>query len=155
MTNTTAYTFNHANREIIITRTFDRASRNINSKEYVILSQLARDFAAYKIVVKSIKKKEGKKSYNGLTIDEMKRFIATRKNKKENDTFDKVLAITEGKKGKYAIVKKWFLEYYKSEYDKELEALALDAELKKIENEVVENTEEAYEAEEVEDAEEE
>ena len=137
MTNTNAYTFNHAAKEITITKAFDKASRNINSQEYVVLSQLVRDFASYKIVVKSIQMKENKKAYNGLTIDEMKRFIGTRENSKaELATFGKVLAITEGKKGKYAIVKKWFLDYYKADYDKELEQLALEADLKKIEEEV-------------------
>jgi hypothetical protein len=145
MKKTTGYTFKHSAKEIIITKAFDKAVRDINSKEYNELSRLVKDFPTYKIVIKTIKKKENKKSYSGLTIDEMKRFINTRSDK-EQDTFKKVLLITEGKKGKYAIVKKWFLDCYKEEYDAELEKLALVAELKKYEEEVeveaAENSEE-------------
>ena len=72
----------------------------------------------------NLRKKENKESYKGLSIDEMKRFILTRPDK-ERETFEKVLEMASGKQGKYAIVKKWFLDNYKEKYNNELNNLKI------------------------------
>ena len=78
MKTTTNYTINAATKEIIITKRFEKAANNIGSNEYKDLVTLMKDFPEFSIKVKEIKKKKGKKTYNGLTLDEMRRFIGTR-----------------------------------------------------------------------------
>lgn len=132
---TTNYTINAAAKEIIITKKFEKAANVIGSNEYKDLVTLMKDFPEFSIKVKEIKKKKGKKTYSGLTIKEMRRFIESR-SENELILFDKVVEIAKQKKGSYAITKKWFLNKYKEDYDKELEALKLGMEIDEIENEL-------------------
>ena len=44
-------------------------------------------------------------------------------------------------KGSYAITKKWFLNRYKDEYAKELEALEIEKEIEQLEDELEEEKE--------------
>lgn len=131
---TTNYTINAAKKEIIITKKFEKAANTIGSKEYSDLVTLMRDFPEFRITVKEIKKKANKKTYSGLTIDEMKRFVGTR-SEKETEVFEKVIEIAKHKKGSYAVTKKWFLNHYKNEYEKELEALEIEKEMQQLEDE--------------------
>lgn len=141
MKNTTAnYTINAATKEIIITKKFEKAANVINSNEYKDLVTLMKDFPDFKIKVREIKKNTNKKTYNGLTIDEMKRFISTR-SQEESALFEKVVEIAKHRKGTYAITKKWFLNKYKEAYDKELEALKLEMEINDLEAELDEDNE--------------
>lgn len=140
MKNTTNYTINAATKEIIITKRFEKAANNIGSNEYKDLVTLMKDFPEFSIKVKEIKKKKGKKTYNGLTLDEMRRFIGTR-SEEELILFERVVAIAKHKKGSYAITKKWFLNKYKEDYDKEIEALKLEMEIDALEDELEDETE--------------
>lgn len=133
MKNTTNYTINHATGVITITNKFAKAANVMNSPEYNIMVQLKKDFPQYKVQLKEIKKKSGKKSYKGLTLDVMKDFIA-RNDSDKVVLFEKVKAIAETKNGTYAIIKKWFLDNYKDMYESEIERLNVaeaDAALKK------------------------
>ena len=124
MNNTKGYEINYAAKEIIITKKFNKAAGIIDSDEYKIMLALRKDFADFSIKTKSIEKKENKVSYKGLSIEEMKRFIAANRSKEEQELFEKILKLQEGKKGKYATVKKWFLDNYKEIYTTELEELS-------------------------------
>lgn len=125
MNNKTELNFNHAAKEIIITKKFEKAANILGSREYSALVAVRKDFPDYKIVTKTIKKKENKKSYKGLSIDEMKRFVA-RKGEKDLIAFEKALEIAKDRPSKYATIKKWFLSNYQEEYDAELENLAVE-----------------------------
>ena len=131
--NTTNYTINAAKKEIIITKKFEKAANSIGSREYNELVVLMKDFPTFSIVVKEIKKSTSKKKYNGLTIEEMKRFIGTQ-SEEEVILFERVVAIAKHKKGSYAITKKWFLNKYKDAYEKELESLKIEEELELLED---------------------
>lgn len=128
---TNGVSFNHAAKEIIITKAFEKAANKIGSTEYNELVKIRRDFPDYTIRRKEIEKNTSKQNYKGLTVQEMKRFIATR-SEKEVALFERVCEIAETKQGKYAVIKKWFLDHYKKEYEKELENLKLAAELEEI-----------------------
>ena len=67
----------------------------------------------------------------------MKRFISTR-DEKEVALFERVCEIAENKQGKYAVIKKWFLNNYKEAYEKEIENLKLESELAELEEELKE-----------------
>ena len=119
------YVLNLVEGKIVMTKRFEKKAMVFGSNEYKVLIGLRKDFPEFKFEVKEIKKKDNKKSYEGLTIEEMKRFISTR-SKEEYASFEKVLKIAEGKKGKYAIVKKWFLDNYKEVYVPEIETIKID-----------------------------
>ena len=127
VTNVKGYELNVAEGKIVITKVFQKKASVYGSNEYNVLVNLRRDLPDYQIEVKEIKKKENKKSYKGLNIDEMKRFINTR-GEEEEQAFEKVLLIAEGKQGKYAMVKKWFLDNYKEIYVPEIETIKIDTE---------------------------
>lgn len=126
-TTVTGYEFDYTNKKIIITKVFSKKSNVYGSDEYKVLVGLRNDFPDFQIEIKEIKKKDNKKAYKGLNIEEMKRFISTR-SKEEYAAFEKVLKIAEGKKGKYAIVKKWFLDNYKELYVPEIETIKINKE---------------------------
>lgn len=134
MKNSTAnFRINAVEGTIEMTNKANKAIQNIGSEEYLEFVQLRKDFPDFRVVVKSIKKKTGKKSYKGLSIEEMKRFVAT-KGKAEAELFDKVITLAKTKNGSYALIKKWFLKNYKDEYNNELDALK--AELEELENDM-------------------
>ena len=70
-------TFNHADKEIIITKAFETEANAVGSNAYNELVRIRKDFPDYTIKRKEITKRENKKSFKGLTIEEMKRFLAT------------------------------------------------------------------------------
>lgn len=121
----------HAAKEIILTKERFKESKIIGSNTYNAIVRATTDFPSYSIVTKTIKKKTNKVSYKGLNLKEMRRFLAT-KTQKEQQAFEKVIELVKDRKGAYAIVKKWFLDQYKEEYNAELEELKIKAELDKI-----------------------
>lgn len=122
MNKTTNYSINFETEEIIITKKFGKAASQIGTPEFKVMQQLRKEFIGFSFVYKTIERKENKKSYKGLSIDEMKRFISNR-TEEEKEMFEKVLAVAANKQGKYAIVKKWFLDRYKEAYSKEVETM--------------------------------
>lgn len=127
MKNSKGYEINFAAKEIIITKKFSKAAGIVGSEEYLAMVTLRKDFEDFSIKIKSIEKKENKVSYKGLSIDEMRRFLKNNKEQEDLDPFEKILELQEGKRGKYAIVKKWFLDNYKESYTTELEELTKTA----------------------------
>ena len=125
MKTTRNYTINVIAKEIVMTKAFEKKASKVGTDEYNELVALMRDFPTFTIKVKDIKKKAGKKTYKGLTVAEMRRFIAT-VGEKEVRVFDKVVEIAKQRHqtGSYAVVKKWFLNNYKDLYEAELERIA-------------------------------
>lgn len=119
MSKNTNYTINFETEEIIITKKFGKAASQIGTPEFKVMQQLRKEFVGFSFVYKTIEKKENKKSYKGLSIEEMTRFLSNR-TEEEQEMFQKVLAVAANKQGKYAIVKKWFLDNYKDAYSKEI-----------------------------------
>lgn len=119
MNKNTNYTINFETEEIIITKKFGKAASQIGTPEFKIMQQLRKEFAGFSFAYKTIEKKENKKSYKGLSIEEMKRFLSNR-SEKDAEMFEKVLEVAANKQGKYAIVKKWFLNNYKEVYSEEI-----------------------------------
>ena len=122
MNKSTGYTINFEAQEIIITKRFGKAASRIGSPEFKLMQQLRKEFEGFSFVYRIIEKKENKKSYKGLSIDEMTRFLSNR-TENEQEMFKKVLAVAANRKGKYAIVKKWFLDNYKEAYSEEVTAM--------------------------------
>lgn len=135
MKNTREYAINFATETITITKRFGKAASDFNTAEHRTMMLLRKEYPTFKFEYKAIKKKETKHSYKGLSIDEMRRFMKTR-TEKEQDTFEKVVILAETKQSKYAVIKKWFLNHYKDEYNAELETLKAEEELAELEAEL-------------------
>ena len=75
MTKNANYNVDFFTSTIIITKKFYKAASVLNSPEYKEMMQLRRDNPDFTIVLREIKKKEGKKSYRNLNYENMRTFI--------------------------------------------------------------------------------
>ena len=118
------YEVDFINNKIILTKKFYKATSILNSSEYNIMIQLRTQNPGFEIVLKEIKKKEGKKSYRNLTYANMREYIITREGEKSETVaeFDRVMALSKIQAGPYAYVKTWFLKKYGEEFNAEEEA---------------------------------
>lgn len=119
-TNTnTNYTINFEAMTITITKKFAKEASQFGTEAFREMQMLRKEFEGFQFAYKTIKKAEKKEKFEGLTIKEMRRFLGAR-SEVELETFNKVVEIASGKQGKYAIVRKWFLDNYKEEYKTEI-----------------------------------
>ena len=118
------YEVDFINNKIILTKKFYKAASILNSSEYNIMIQLRTQNPGFEIVLKEIKKKEGKKSYRNLTYANMREYIITLEGEKSETIaeFDRILALSKVQAGPYAYVKTWFLNKYGEEFNAEEEA---------------------------------
>ena len=122
MTKNANYNIDFINAIIIITKKFYKAASVLNSPEYKEMMQLRRENPTFSIVLREIKKKEGKKSYRNLTYENMQTFI---ENYETNDDvradrlkeYEAVKALSKVQSGPYAYVKAWFLRMYGEAYN--------------------------------------
>lgn len=109
---------NHADRTIIMDRTFAKYAENTMSSEYAHLQQVRRDYPNYTVMQRQIKRNSSKKTYNGLTYEFMENYILTQGKKEERKTnyaeFNQMVLISKchGKAYRYPVIKSWFLEKY-------------------------------------------
>ncbi len=108
------YEVDFINGKIILTKKFYKAASILNSPEYKTMLQLRTENPGFEIVLKEIKKKEGKKSYRNLTYANMREYIITREGAKSETVaeFDRIHALSKVQAGPYAYVKTWFLSKY-------------------------------------------
>lgn len=127
MTKNAKYNIDFFTSTIIITKKFYKAASVLNSPEYKEMMQIRRDNPDFTIVLREIKKKEGKKSYRNLNYENMRTFI---ENYETDDDvradrikeFEKVKALSTVQSGPYAYVKTWFLKMYGDAYNSEEKA---------------------------------
>lgn len=65
MTKTQQYEVDFINSKLILTKKFYKAATILNTPEYTTLMQLRRDNPGFTIELRTIRKKEGKKTYHG------------------------------------------------------------------------------------------
>jgi len=113
------YEVDFINNKIILTKKFYKAASILNSPEYSTLIQLRAQNPGFEIVLKEIRKKEGKKSYRNLTYANMREYIITREGEKSETVaeFNRVIALSKVQAGPYAYVKTWFLKKYGEEFN--------------------------------------
>lgn len=109
---------NHADRTIIMDRTFAKYAENTMSSEYAHLQQVRRDYPNYTVMQRQIKRNSSKKTYNGLTYEFMENYILTQGKKEDRKAnyaeFNQMVLISKchGKAYRYPVIKSWFLEKY-------------------------------------------
>ena len=109
---------NHADRIIVMDRTFAKLAENTMSAEYAHLQQVRRDYPKYKVIQRQIKKNSNKETYNGLTYEYMEGYIMThgsvetiQANIREFEEM-RLISKCHGKAFRYPVIKSWFLEKY-------------------------------------------
>ena len=112
------------NQKIILTKTFAaKAGSDTDSFEYRELMKVRGNFPDYQIELREIKKKVGKQTYARLTYDNMKLYLDTvfGENSAESRALAAIIKASESQRGRYAYVKRWFLENF-PDYDKPIAA---------------------------------
>ena len=98
---------------IIMDRTFAKTASIVGSTNYNLLQEARRDYPSYQVTLRSIKKKEDKESYRGLTYQYMEDYIRTHANAAPNMAeFQQQLLLAKCHSIRYANIKKWFLAMY-------------------------------------------
>ena len=111
------YNVNFAEKTITITKSFAAKAGTFGTPEFEAIVGLRTAFPDFKIEYKTIEKKENKVSYSGLSIEKMIAFIQMKDSDDAAVEFEKYVAVYEGEKGKYPIIKKMFLAKYKEKYN--------------------------------------
>ena len=98
--------------KIIVSKKFYQAAKTINTPEYKTLVQLRTENPGFAVELRTIQKKEGKKSYRNLTYEHMEAYIITRdgKGSEAHKEFEQVKKLSQVQAGPYAYVKTWFLK---------------------------------------------
>ena len=115
---TRAIRLNHFSKEILISKTFQKAAMNPNSMEYKDLAEVMEKHPDYTISHRAIKKNTHKETYAGLTYEYMRDYIIFTSTKEEEAKnvaeFDELILISrcQPKNLRYPTIKKWFLAKY-------------------------------------------
>ena len=104
----------HADRTIVMDRTFAKFADNTMSPEYAHLQQVRRDYPTYTVVQRQIKKNARQEHYHGLTYAYMEDYIASHGNADDRRTYDEMKLISKchSKGFRYPTIKAWFLERF-------------------------------------------
>ena len=116
MSNINRYEINHADKQIIVTKSFLKEAGIIGSPAYNVLVKLRKDLPDFAIEPRQIAKKQGKKSYGKLTYKVMGEFITAQEEENAPAVlaeFQRVQQLSKVQAGSYAFVKTWFLTRYK------------------------------------------
>lgn len=109
---------NHANRTIIMDRTFAKYAANTRSEEYAHLQRVRQDYPEYEVIRRKINSNNNKETYRGLTYEYMEDYILSHGTpeeiKKNLKIYDEKKLISEchSKARRYPVIKSWFLETY-------------------------------------------
>lgn len=115
---TTAIRLNHFTKEILISKSFQKAAMNPLSSEYKDLAEVMGNHPDYKIAERHIKTSINKNTYAGLTYEYMRDYIILHSTKEEETAavaeFDELRNISrcQAKSLRYSTIKKWFLIKY-------------------------------------------
>ena len=110
------YEINFENGTIELTKKFAAAASKVGTAEFAEMVSLRAAYPDYAIKYKEIEKKENKTKYEGLTLHKMEAFITLKKDSNKVADFKAFVSIYKNQKGKYATIKRAFLNEYKDEY---------------------------------------
>ena len=120
------YTINHAEEKIIMTKEFAKKAGVIDSHEYRLFTQFRKDFPSYGIEERKATKNDNKITHKGLSLENMKKYLATRENAADAlNAFELAKDYYKGQSAYYSKMKAWFLSNYKEDYDKYTPAAAV------------------------------
>ena len=108
----------HANRRIIMDRTFAKNAEIVGSAEYIKLQDCRKDYPFYTVVRREIKRNPNQERYDGLTYRYMEDYIMTHESAETVnavlDELSEMILVSKGhsKAFRYPTIKHWFLQRY-------------------------------------------
>jgi hypothetical protein len=127
---TSAIRINHFDKEILISKSFEKAAHNPNSREYKELMEVMNTHPTYKLAQRAIKKNPQKQKYPNLTYEYMRDYIILTSTPEEElaavAEFDNMILKSrcQSQSNRYPVIKRWFLNKYPE--IKEFGMIALD-----------------------------
>ena len=115
---TSAIRIDHFEKKILISKTFEKAAHNPNSREYKELMEVMNTHPTYQLAQRAIKKNAKKETYAGLTYEFMRDYIILHSTPEEEAVavaeFDELILVSKchSKSQRYPVIKKWFLTKY-------------------------------------------
>ena len=105
---------NHAERTIVMDKTFAKFAANTMSSEYAHLQQVRQDYPLCTVVQRHIRKNTKQEHYHGLTYRYMEDYIASHGSAEDRRIYDEKKLISEchSKGFRYPVIKSWFLERF-------------------------------------------
>ena len=110
------YEIDFANKTITLTKKFAAAASKVGTPEFDEMVALRAAYPDFKFEYKEFKTASSKVTYEGLTIYKMEAFITLKKDSNKVADFKAFVSIYKNQKGKYATIKRAFLNEYKDEY---------------------------------------
>ena len=135
---------NHADRIIVMDRTFAKFAENTMSAEYAHLQQVRKDYPTYTVTKRQIKRNDNKESYKGLTYEYMETYILSHGTSETRIAnlreFNEMRLIAEchSKAFRYPVIKAWFLEMYPEVKNFGMKVEAIAEEETEIQDNIVE-----------------
>ena len=86
---------NHAERTIVMDKTFAKFAADTMSPEYAHLQQVRQDYPLYTVVQRHIRKNTKQEHYHGLTYRYMEDYITTHGSTEDRRTYDEMKLISE------------------------------------------------------------
>ena len=102
---------NRANNTIVMDRAFAKASEIVGSAEYNMLQTARRDYPAFTVVQRTIKRNPNKESYKGLTYEYIENYIESHCSEKLAE-YREMRLLAECHSVRYPEIKKWFLKAF-------------------------------------------
>ena len=127
---TSAIRINHFDKKILISKSFEKAAHNPNSREYKELMEVMNTHPTYKLAQRAIKKNPQKQKYPNLTYEYMRDYIILTSTPEEElaavAEFDNMILKSrcQSQSNRYPVIKRWFLNKYPE--IKEFGMIALD-----------------------------
>ena len=115
---TSAIRINHFDKEILISKSFEKAAQNPNSREYKELMEVMNTHPTYKLAQRAIKKNPQKQKYPNLTYEYMRDYIILTSTPEEElaavAEFDNMILKSrcQSQSNRYPVIKRWFLNKY-------------------------------------------
>ena len=111
-----------------VTRSFAKQARIFGTPEYKEWRAYCQDFPNAEMVIKTIRRNTGKRTYKNLTYANMERFLKVQPNRKAlSEEFNKQKAASSIQQNRYRAVLAWFLSKF-PRYDEYKEFFADKAE---------------------------
>jgi hypothetical protein len=115
---TSAIRINHFDKEILISKSFEKAAHNPNSREYKELMEVMNTHPTYKLAQRAIKKNPQKQKYPNLTYEYMRDYIILTSTPEDElaavAEFDDLILRSrcQSQSNRYPVIKRWFLNKY-------------------------------------------
>ena len=113
-----AYTIDHLNATVTVTKSFLKEAGIIGSPAYNEMLRLRRELPEYEITVHETKKRQSEEAYGKLTYKKMGAYIEAKEGEKSPvlAEFEKVQKLAKVQKNPFLYVKEWFLNRYENDF---------------------------------------